>query len=130
MRWRLGLGKRALAHVLCLVAFGSACVPRPWLPPNVVPSILTKCYASHVEGQLDSGDDEFSLSRHIGEYLREASVLFLVFGFLDPLIPQVDKPGTVIERMAAIPSSWVLLVVLVSVGCFIVGILLEWLRKR
>jgi hypothetical protein len=82
-----------------------------------------------VEGQRDS-DEEFSFYRYVGEYLREASVLILVFGFLDPLVPQGDRLNTLRERIAAIPALWAILVLAVSLTLVALGILLEWLRKR
>lgn len=82
-----------------------------------------------MEGQRES-NEEFSLYRYAGDYFREASVLIFVFGFLDPLVPQGDKPNTLQERFAAIPAIWAILVVAVSLAFLAVGILLEWLRKR
>jgi hypothetical protein len=82
-----------------------------------------------VEGQTSS-NEEFSLFRYIGEYFREAGVLVFVFGFLDPLVPQVDHPNTLGARVDALSGLWAFLVVSISLGFLTVGILVEWLRKR
>lgn len=74
--------------------------------------------------------EEFSVYRHIGDYLREASVLIFVFGFLDPLIPETGAEVSLKDRLFGLPGAWVGSVLVVSVAFLTVGILIEWLRTR
>jgi len=74
--------------------------------------------------------ERFSLARLGGEYLREASVLVAVFGFLDPMIPGDSAHGTVWDRVGAFPLAWGIAVVLVSLLLFSLGSLVEYLRLR
>ena len=74
------------------------------------------------------GGEKFSFAGLLGGYLREASVLVLVFGFLDPLATGVAH-GTVGERMSAVPGDWALLVLFASLFLLGIGVLLEWVRK-
>ena len=74
--------------------------------------------------------ERFSLARLGGEYLREASVLVAVFGFLDPLVPTAESKATVWERVGAFPAAWGIAVVAVSLLLFSLGTLVEWLRLR
>lgn len=74
--------------------------------------------------------EEFSLPKLGGEYLREASVLIFVFGFLDPLVPHAGAQDSLQERVASFPGIWALAVVAVSMMFFVVGTLVEWLRLR
>lgn len=74
------------------------------------------------------GAESFSLARLIGTWFREASVLILVFGFLDPLVD--PRAGTsVTDRLSAFPGTWGLLVLFVSATFFAIGAILEARRR-
>lgn len=88
----------------------------------------------HTDSVMKSGGatagERFSLARLGGEYLREASVLVAVFGFLDPLVPTAEAKGTVWDRIGTFPAVWGIAVVAVSLLLFFLGSLVEWLRLR
>lgn len=71
--------------------------------------------------------DRFSLAGHIGEYLREASVLILVFGFLDPLVTG-SAQMELRERFSSVTGSWAIFVLIVSLMLFAIGAAIEWRR--
>jgi hypothetical protein len=76
------------------------------------------------------GGEKFSLSKAGGEYFREASVLILVFGFLDPLVDPANNGQAIQARFAAIPTSWTLFVLALSIVFFLIGSCAEWIRTR
>lgn len=80
------------------------------------------CYGPVVESE------GFSLAREISAYLREASVLVLVFGFLDPLASGTAHGG-VRERLSAVPGDWAVFVLVVSLFLLVIGMFLDWIRR-
>ena len=64
------------------------------------------------------------------EFLREASVLVLIFGFLDPLVQPVhdNQARTLSARLENVELSWAVLVIALSVVFFFMGIKLDRVR--
>jgi ABC-type multidrug transport system permease subunit len=69
-----------------------------------------------------------TLAARGSEYLREASVLVLVFGFLDPLVQPEARAGGLKGRFIAVELPWALLVIVVSFVLFFGGIALDRVR--
>jgi hypothetical protein len=66
--------------------------------------------------------EPYSLAGLCGDYLREASVLTLVFGWLEPLLRGAERPNFS-------QGAWALLVLAISIVLFGLGAFLEWKRK-
>jgi hypothetical protein len=73
---------------------------------------------------------KISLAKAGGEYFREASVLILVFGFLDPLVDPANSGHALPARFSAIPTSWTVFVLAISLVFFLIGSVAEWIRTR
>ncbi|HEX4423003.1 MAG TPA: hypothetical protein VH165_34035 [Kofleriaceae bacterium] len=71
--------------------------------------------------------ERFSVTGHLGSYLREASVLILVFGLLDPLVGSAHT--NLNDRLSEMTGDWALFVLAVSLLLFGIGLFLDWLRK-
>jgi hypothetical protein len=76
-----------------------------------------------------SGDR--TIAARAGEYFREASVLILVFGILDPMVQSdaVADPSLV-ARLQKVSFEWGLAVSVTSVLLFLGGVALDYLRTR
>ncbi len=69
-----------------------------------------------------------SVGKMVGDYLREASVLVLVFGFLDTLVGTEPAGRSLHDRLDEVPTDWVIFVLALSVSLFLIGVVLERLR--
>ena len=77
--------------------------------------------------QVDTGQSLLTITKALGKYLQEASVLVLVFGFLDPLVFAPDAK-TLGDRFNAIQFGWAVLIGGFSLVFLASGVLLEIYR--
>jgi len=73
--------------------------------------------------------EERTLAARGSEYFREASVLILVFGLLDPFFqgPAAHVAGLA-GKFDTVELPWVLLVLVVSTALFFGGVALDYVR--
>jgi hypothetical protein len=75
------------------------------------------------------GGVKASVGEMVGDFLREASVLVMVFGFLDILVGDEPPGRSLHDRFDGLPIDWIILVLAVSMSLLVVGVVLERIRR-